>query len=91
MRTSGSVADRVIITASEQTATQYNYTRVGLRWLFLPQAVNEIGWEWQSGLRVRYESRYPAPEGWKDQIKVPTNRDDMGRFQVLDRETGELR
>ena len=50
-------------------------------------------WEFQSGLRVRYESRYPAPEGWTDKIKLPPeqHRDVMGKFQLLDTETGELR
>jgi hypothetical protein len=50
-------------------------------------------WEFQSGLRVRYESRYPAPEGWEDKVKLPPEhgRDNMGRFRVVDTETGELR
>ncbi len=38
-------------------------------------------WEFQSGLRVKYESRYPAPEGWDDQIKLPPERNDIGRFR----------
>ncbi len=40
-------------------------------------------WEFQSGLRIRYESRYPAPEGWNDRIKSPPERNDMGRFRRL--------
>jgi hypothetical protein len=50
-------------------------------------------WEFQSGLRVRYESRYPAPEGWEDKVKLPPEqgRDTAGRFRVVDTETGELR
>ena len=50
-------------------------------------------WEFQSGLRIRYESRYPAPEGWKDKIKLPPEqqRDRLGKFQLVDTETGEIR
>ena len=41
-------------------------------------------WEFQSGLRVRHESRYPAPEGWEDKVKLPPDqrRDNMGRFNA---------
>jgi hypothetical protein len=38
-------------------------------------------WDFQAGLRVRYASRYPAPEGWKDQIKLPPERNETGRFR----------
>jgi hypothetical protein len=49
-------------------------------------------WEFQSGLRVRYESRYPAPEGWEDKVKPPPeqSRDNMGKWRMVDTETGEL-
>jgi len=49
-------------------------------------------WEFQSGLRVRHESRYAAPNGWKDRVKLPVNqhRDNMGRFQIVNTETGEI-
>lgn len=49
-------------------------------------------WEFQSGLRVRYASRYLAPEGWVDKIKLPPEqgRDTAGRFRVVDTENGEL-
>jgi hypothetical protein len=38
-------------------------------------------WEFQSGLRVKYASRYPAPDGWEDQVRLPPERGDMGRFR----------
>ncbi len=38
-------------------------------------------WEFQAGLRVKYASRYPPPEGWDDQIKEPPERNDVGRFK----------
>lgn len=40
-------------------------------------------WEFQSGLRVKYESRYPAPEGWADQVKLPPEqpRGQAGKFR----------
>lgn len=50
-------------------------------------------WDFQDGLRVRYESRYPAPEGWKDRIRLPPEqaRDGMGKFRPLvNPDTGEV-
>jgi hypothetical protein len=38
-------------------------------------------WEFQAGLRFKFASRYPAPEGWKDQVKQPPERNDVGRFK----------
>ncbi len=37
-------------------------------------------WEWQHGLRHREPSRYPAPEGWSDQVSEGAQRDTGGRF-----------
>lgn len=50
-------------------------------------------WQFQSGLRVRNDSRYPAPEGWKDNVKLPPeqDRDNMGKFRVVNTDTGEVR
>jgi hypothetical protein len=52
-------------------------------------------WSFQDGLRVRYESRYPAPEGWKDRVRLPPEqtRDGMGKFRPgrwVDPATGEV-
>ncbi len=38
-------------------------------------------WDFQAGLRVRYASRYPPPEGWEDQVKLPPERDSIGKFR----------
>ena len=49
-------------------------------------------WEFQAGLRVRNESRYPAPEGWQDNIKLPPEqgRDNTGKYRRVNIETGEV-
>jgi hypothetical protein len=47
------------------------------------QLIQMVDWrEFQDGLHYYYPSHYPAPEGWKDQIKLPPEqqRDDVGRF-----------
>lgn len=49
-------------------------------------------WEFQSGLTYKNPSRYPAPEGWKDKVKMPPERgrDAMGKYKLLDTDTGEI-
>lgn len=38
-------------------------------------------WEFQAGLRFKFGSRYPAPEGWEDKVKMPPERNEMGKFR----------
>ena len=48
--------------------------------------------EFQAGLRIKNPSRYPPPEGWQDNIKLPPEqgRDNTGKYRRVNIETGEM-
>ena len=48
--------------------------------------------EFQAGLRIKNPSRYPPPDGWTDNIKLPPEqgRDNMGKFRLVNTNTGEI-